>query len=366
MSNDLHLPSSSKTVAVRVIDTTTELTLPIDNILWPRVQSHKELFFPSYAFLIEHGSSGRRLLFDLGLQKNWEDLAPTTVAEIKKDKWQVKVEKDVAGILDEHGYPREQIEAIIWSHHHWDHVGDPSTFPASTSLIVGPGFKERYLPRGKPIAGSSIKEQYYQGRSLREIERHEFTLDLAGFAAFDYFGDGSFYLLDTPGHTIGHISGLARTGPDNTFIFLGGDIAHHCGEFRPSALSPLPDSISPSPLEATSPRPCPGDWFARVHHACCTDQPFYRMGTYPDGSGVATDLARAEDSLATLQRYDAHPASVFVILAHDPAMRGVIDFFPLEANGWKEKGWAEKTRWAFLADFRESVVTHLNGAMKSF
>lgn len=32
------------------------------------------------------------------------------------------------------------------SHWHLDHSGDPSTFPPTTSLIVGPGFKEFLLP----------------------------------------------------------------------------------------------------------------------------------------------------------------------------------------------------------------------------
>ncbi len=32
--------------------------------------------------------------------------------------------------------------------------------------------------------------------------------------AFDFFGDGSFWLVNAPGHMPGHLSGLARTGAD--------------------------------------------------------------------------------------------------------------------------------------------------------
>ena len=32
------------------------------------------------------------------------------------------------------------------SHSHLDHVGDPSTFPNSTTLVVGPGFHDIFLP----------------------------------------------------------------------------------------------------------------------------------------------------------------------------------------------------------------------------
>ena len=37
-----------------------------------------------------------------------------------------------------------------------------------------------------------------RGRPTREIE-FDNALDIGGFRAFDYFGDGSFYLLDAPG-----------------------------------------------------------------------------------------------------------------------------------------------------------------------
>jgi hypothetical protein len=85
------------------------------------------------------------------------------------------------------------------SHSHWDHLGDPSTFPSSTDIIVGPGFRAEYFPRGQPIPDSPIKKEYYENRNLREISAAEFDINIAGFPAFDYFGDGSFYLMDSPG-----------------------------------------------------------------------------------------------------------------------------------------------------------------------
>lgn len=32
-------------------------------------------------------------------------------------------------------------------------------------------------------------------------------------------------------------------------------------------------------------------------------------------------------------------------------MLDVLEFFPRDANAWKEKGWKEKGRWGFLQDF---------------
>ena len=31
------------------------------------------------------------------------------------------------------------------------------------------------------------------------------VVGIGGFRSYDWFGDANFYLLDTPGHTIGHI-----------------------------------------------------------------------------------------------------------------------------------------------------------------
>ena len=47
---------------------------------------------------------------------------------------------------------------------------------------------------------------------------------------------------------------------------------------------------------------------------------------------------------------------MFVILAHDECMQDVIEFYPKDANRWKELGWGDKARWLFLGDFKEAVT----------
>lgn len=85
----------------------------------------------------------------------------------------------------------------------------------------------------------------YSGRNLREISfKGSQTTRIGRLPAFDYFGDGNLYLLDSPGHAVGHLCGLVRTthGPD-TFILLDGDVCHYAGIFRPSRYLPVPESI---------------------------------------------------------------------------------------------------------------------------
>jgi glyoxylase-like metal-dependent hydrolase (beta-lactamase superfamily II) len=92
--------------------------------------------------------------------------------------------------------------------------------------VVGPGFKAAHLPGYPTNPDSLLLESDLEGREVREIgfPSSDKGFKIGRFRAMDYFGDGSFYLLDTPGHTVGHICGLARTSaaPDS-FVFMGGD-----------------------------------------------------------------------------------------------------------------------------------------------
>jgi hypothetical protein len=47
---------------------------------------------------------------------------------------------------------------FVGSHWHWDHIGDPSRFPSSTELIVGPGFKAEFLPGYPARPDAPIRE----------------------------------------------------------------------------------------------------------------------------------------------------------------------------------------------------------------
>lgn len=51
---------------------------------------------------------------------------------------------------------------------YWDHIGDPSTFPSSTEIVVGPGLKENII-RGYPAKGdSAVRESDYEGRDFKK------------------------------------------------------------------------------------------------------------------------------------------------------------------------------------------------------
>lgn len=215
-----------------------------------------------------------------------------------------------------------------------------TTFPGSTELVVGPGFAEKFLPGFPTNSDAPVREEDMAGRAVRGIN-FDGELKAGPFPAHDFFGDGSFYLLDTPGHCLGHISGLARTStsPD-TFILMGGDLAHHSAELRPSPYTKIPDSLP----EGVSKRS--GEWFREMNE---------KRGRKADEAFMDPEPTASEDhhlAMQTVERAQVADAqdNVWLLCAHETGLFGSVDLFPEPANSWKEKGWKEKVEWKFLRD----------------
>ncbi|KAF2813780.1 putative N-acyl homoserine lactonase AttM, partial [Mytilinidion resinicola] len=318
---NLQTPSSSSTVKVSVIDTNTRISLPFGLFLTPVFKGKDRLSAPSYSTLIEH-PSGRKLLFDLGVRKDWENLAPFILAMNQQIGATIAAGKNVSDVLSENGINPSEIESVIWSHWHWDHIGDITTFPSTTSLLVGPGLTSSPIMPGYPSNPESpIRETDYTGRTMAEVP-FDTPLKIGPFAAYDFFGDGSFYLLSSPGHAIGHMCALART-TSSSFVLLGGDCCHEPGEFRPTPYLPLPESFQPSPLTPHEPHSvCPGSLFQALHPSKSATEPFFDVL-----EGVHEDLKLTRESIRGLEAFDASD-DILVVIAHDDTLAGIMDVFP--------------------------------------
>lgn len=184
------------------------------------------------------------------------------------------------------------------------------------------------------------------------------TVKVGQFKAIDFFGDGSFYLLDTPGHAIGHLGGLVRTtAQPDTFVFLGGDLSHHGGEIRPSKYLSLASATASVATEgakhqATALKALETIQTSRGRR---TDQAIF-------DPCITSDFDEALQTIAGVQDADAE-GDVFFIGAHDDTLKGIIEVYPQRANEWKAKGWREKSLWAFLRDFSEALEP--KGAFKT-
>jgi hypothetical protein len=128
---DLHIPPSAATVDVCIINTTGHIDgIPTNDFLLPSIPGHKYLVCPVYSFLIQH-SSGRKVLFDLGVRKDWENFAPGLYNRLRDYGWNIAVEKDVREILDGENIDPNEISSIIWrlvtANHHFSLLPYPQT-----------------------------------------------------------------------------------------------------------------------------------------------------------------------------------------------------------------------------------------------
>jgi glyoxylase-like metal-dependent hydrolase (beta-lactamase superfamily II) len=186
---------------------------------------------------------------------------------------------------------------------------------------------------------------------LREIDFDRDGLRIGPFKAFDFFRDGSFYLLDSPGHAIGHLAGLARTtkNPD-TFIMMGGDLCHHGGEIRPSRFMAIPKKITISGPPTGAASECPGSVLENLKRSrgeVRTDAFFL--------PAMGLDIPEAISTIRKAQIAD-HRDDVLFVYAHDTTLRGVVNTFPASANDWKQHGWGSALRWQFLQDFQPAIT----------
>lgn len=157
--------------------------------------------------------------------------------------------------------------------------------------------------------------------------------------------------------------GLARTTPepDSTFVFLGGDICHSAGCFRPSPNYPLPNTIQTDILDQDNffPVPCPASIFtdhhpqaSSVEHSSSVNPsttPFYKISTMPSSAYIHPHVA--QQSVNRLMEFDAHP-SVLVCFAHDQSL---VRYLPtmntkpnMDLNAWKSRGWKDRCHWDWL------------------
>ncbi|KAF6836765.1 metallo-beta-lactamase superfamily protein [Colletotrichum plurivorum] len=340
------IPPSNSTVSVSIIDTTSwAYKIPCGDLFLPRFPGLDTFDICSYAFLITHDD--RHVLFDLGIRKDWENLIPSTVKRLKNDGTIIQVEKELTDILRHGGIDLNDIDAAVWSHIHWDHTGNVPNLPQSVDLVVGPGIKDEYMPGWPANPVAQFHEADVAGRKVVGLEIDDFKLDIGGLKAHDYFGDGSFYLLDAPGHSLGHINALARTStsPDE-FIFLAADSIHLGGELRPNTHLQLPESVA---VVGLTPCPCSCDHLTKFHPRSSRDIPYLGLDpSFPE------HLRDAEKTIECIQELDADDR-VMVIFAHDISLYKTLEFFPANANGWKEKGWKTAGRWAFLADLQKTA-----------
>ncbi|KAJ9602620.1 hypothetical protein H2200_012813 [Cladophialophora chaetospira] len=227
----------------------------------------------------------------------------------------IEIPKDCADILNEGPVPANSVNSIVLSHLHFDHTGDCMKFPQA-DLIVGPGSQKAIFPGWPEAAGSPFDGSILKHPKFRELSfESDKWASIGPFArAIDWFLDGSFFVIDTPGHMDGHLGALARTGSQE-WVFMGGDCCHH----RSLLTGTRPMSITVGPSKTPS---------------------FHR---YPE---------KAQGTIGKIRELEKH-SPVLVALAHDATLDGLMPLYPTAVNGWKVSEWKKKLDKGLHKDYPE-------------
>jgi glyoxylase-like metal-dependent hydrolase (beta-lactamase superfamily II) len=181
---------------------------------------------PSLCFLLHHSSRSERFLLDLGILRDLSGYSPRLQTLISNPIFSSNVPQDSIESLAKGNLTPDDIDYVCLSHVHWDHTANTHAFKKSTFIVTNTS--KQLLEKGYPEDTESVYMSNLLPADRTRCLPDQDWRPIGPFPrAYDFYGDGSIYIVDSPGHVGGHINILARTSPDGGWIFLAADSAHN-------------------------------------------------------------------------------------------------------------------------------------------
>ena len=179
--------------------------------------------FYAVFLLVEHGEGGN-LLIDTGYSP--EFFQATRSFPSRFYRWLTPVTLDphqnAAGVLRNGGVDVDDLDHIIVSHFHPDHIGSLRSFPgASVAYRVAALQHLESSTRSNQLHEAFLCDLLPDDLAERTmpIEEDAFRDDVGGLKAIDYFGDGSMMVVDLPGHALGQM-GFLIDSPEGPIFYV--------------------------------------------------------------------------------------------------------------------------------------------------
>ncbi|KFL30047.1 beta-lactamase [Devosia riboflavina] len=134
------------------------------------------------------------------------------------------------------GVLAEDVRYVVQSHLHIDHTGAVGRFPNARHIVTRREYDYAYKPDWFMEAAYLRKDFDRPGVDWQLLEDDEAD-------GYDLFGDGSFRMIATPGHSPGHQSFLINL-PETGSILLTVDAAYTLDHWNDLALPGLSSSAS--------------------------------------------------------------------------------------------------------------------------
>lgn len=168
------------------------------------------------AFVVEHPRG--TLLIDAGVgrdaKKHFEETTPALMRALAE----MSVKQPCVDALEAEGLTPQDIEAIVLTHAHWDHVSGVDDL-RSVPVWLTP--EELAFARVDDIGG----ELFRQLEATGPLELRELDFTGSAFGPFgtsvDFFEDGSVIIVPMPGHTPGSVGIFVTDAEGRRILFVG-------------------------------------------------------------------------------------------------------------------------------------------------
>ncbi len=165
----------------------------------------RDVWVPVLAYLVRHPRHGA-ILLDSGFDASFTDSGHGNFGGLAAlfgslvEFTRQSAGHDVVSLLHKAGVEPGELEMILLSHAHLDHTAGLPGLPASVPVVGGPG----------AILGHDVKwyapTDHFAGRTEIASLSFEGAPDSGPGRTLDLFGDGSIFVVSTPGHAPGNLS----------------------------------------------------------------------------------------------------------------------------------------------------------------
>ena len=167
-----------------------------------------EFRFPVFSLYIDHPDG--KMLIDTGFEKGWVE------RKLPFEKPTQTEDQLIVNQLAKVGVKPEDIDIVVNSHLHFDHCSNNKLFPQARFIFSKSELRHAYVPDPWERLGYDPDLVVMPGMKMELLE----------LGTFEYEVLSGITLIETPGHSNGHLSAIIHPGGDTPPLVFPFDVAY--------------------------------------------------------------------------------------------------------------------------------------------
>ena len=167
-----------------------------------------EFRFPVFSLYIDHPDG--KMLIDTGFEKGWVE------RKLPFEKPAQTEDQLIVNQLAKVGVKPEDIDIVVNSHLHFDHCSNNKLFPQARFIFSKSELRHAYVPDPWERLGYDPDLVVMPGMKMELLE----------LGTFEYEVLSGITLIETPGHSNGHLSAIIHPGGDTPPLVFPFDVAY--------------------------------------------------------------------------------------------------------------------------------------------